>query len=277
MGVRRLMMAEPNGVLWTPLNLPVLPIILSDHLSMMTHNGATPDRVSAWSDHSGAGNNFAQASSTNYPLYTGNDINTYPTVSGNGTNNYFLYNPATTSFKNVSCIYAFMVYRTLAVSANPQCMLYISTTAAGNARFYVGNNTTSGANRPELRIRAADGDSVAVLAGPSSLNDGNFHMVLFVMDYSTKIGYIYIDGNSPITGTGMGSTTVTSNTNSNKVQLLASNGLNLSNSRIASTVVGTALPSSTNIDKFFGYYATWFNLRGNLPVGHPYKTSAPTV
>lgn len=274
--------AAPVAGLWSPFSLTAPPAILVDHLSTMTNNGTT---VSSWSDRSGNARNVASSGTAN-PFYNAADLNGYPAAradggtTGGGGGQYLQAGGTGTSSLYTSAPqgWLFAVYKLDGTSATQfRAAAYVETGTAGATRFGLFTDGTSGAGKPSMRTRRLDADAAVALTGPSALNDGNYHMVMAWMNWGTREGRLYVDGNSPTINTTLTAAAgTTDSTTSAAVTVMgAISNTTVINGREVAMLFGKTLPSDAEVDKLFGYYANQLGLTGNLPVGHPYKSSPP--
>lgn len=264
---------------WTPANLASPPIAWFNDSSTLT--GTTT--CSQWNDISGKNNHLVQSIAGNQPQIVANGLNARRVMSF--ATSYLNTGSGTAISRNTGAFWAIVVYRkrTVDASATGRRMLNCCVGGAGQStRLAIEVGNTAAANGIRLDARRLDGDSTALLAGPSS-NPPNWHMLLGVVDYSTGTGQIYMDGASVAQASNWVSEGLTSDTaayagltigaynSSNAIQEFA-------DIDVAEIVVGQdSVPASGDIDKIFGYAAWRWGLQALLPAGHPYKTSAPTV
>ena len=262
--------------LWTPRLLTVPPSILCDYSTAMTV--VTGTTVSAWADGSGAGNNLTQSLTSSYPDYLAADSNGYPAVAPtNASQADYLTSAATSIYQNAAQGWIMCVYRMRGSGATNRILGAAATASSGSARLWLCSDSTTAAAKPNLRVRRLDADAVAVLSGPTALNDGSYHMVLGTINWGTRAAALYVDGSSVATNATLtASAGNTSNTASATVTALGDGG-STTDSAVSALLFGTTIPSSGDIDKLFGLYAYVYGLQSLLPVGHPYKTSPPTA
>ena len=281
MPIAALRLRKSSAAGWTILDLPSPATIVCDHRSANTNDGST---FSQWNDRSGNGYHL-QSSSGAQPFYNAAAINGYPALGADGgvtggANGQYIYsssNPPRNMYQAASQGWMFAVYKLDGTSATQnRAVCCAETNALGVTRLGIFSDSSAGAGKPNLRVRRLDADSVAVLAGPSSLNDGNYHMVLGWMNWATREGRLYVDGNSPTTNATLTTAGSTSNTVSSSIEALGvRSNTTVINGKVAVADYGTTLPSDADVDRIFGYYAHELGLTSNLPVGHPYKTSPP--
>lgn len=261
--------------LWSPLDLPVPPTIVCDHLSVMENSGGL---VTKFNDRAGANNYFT---GVNSPVYVASAVNGYPAVRGTGSDTKQLNNPSSTgawgTYNNASQGWLFCIYKLNGTSGTTSRIpIFVSTNVNTTTRLAIFSDGTTGAGTPVMFVRRLDADSAVSIVGPSAINDGNFHMLMAWMNWGTREGRLYIDGNSPTVNTTL--TPIagnTSATDSAAIRMVSHGGSSSIDGDIAAGVFGTTLPSDADVDRIFGYYAHQFALTANLPSGHPYKTSPP--
>ena len=267
---------------WSILDLPSPATIVCDHRSANINDGST---FSQWNDRSGNGYHL-QSSSGAQPFYNAAAINGYPALGANGGvtggagGQYISIgsNPPQNMYQAASQGWMFAVYKLDGTSATQnRAVCCAETNALGVTRLGIFSDSTAGAGKPNLRVRRLDADSVAVLAGPSSLNDGNYHMVLGWMNWATREGRLYVDGDLVASNATLtASAGATSNTVNNRIEALGVRSNNtVINGKVAVADFGTTLPADPDVDRIFGYYAHDLALTANLSVSHPYKTSPP--
>lgn len=281
MPIAALRLRKSSAAGWTILDLPSPATIVCDHRSANTNDGTL---VSQWNDRSGNGYHLTFSSSSR-PFYNAAAINGYPAlgadggVTGGANGQYIAIgsNPPQNMYQAVTQGWMFAVYKLDGTSpTQARAVCCAETNGLGVTRLGIFSDSTAGAGKPNLRVRRLDADSVAVLAGPSSLADGNYHMVLGWMNWATREGRLYVDGNSPTTNATLTTAGSTSNTTSSSIEALGvRSNTTVINGKVAVADYGTTLPSDADVDRIFGYYAHELGLTSNLPVGHPYKTSPP--
>lgn len=269
------------SVLWTPASLSAGPQVWLNDTSTLTTSGA---EVLTWADLSGNGNTFSAGIAGERPGYAGTQ-NGRRVINFDGTADYMSLGGAAAQamFKNKAAGWAMFVSKKAATdgAGTNRCLLWGSQNTAGGSRFTCWNGTTTAKNKPTLVTRNTDGSATGTLNASAECDTG-YHIYLIAMDWANGDGFIYIDGTQDASNLALTSNANTSNTNAADSLYLACR-VNGSGTRIDHTdltvgevLIGNGtLPSSTEIDKLMGYAAYRWGLQGNLPGGHPYKTTPP--
>ena len=248
----RQMLGGPK--LWRPADLGAsLALWLdADDASTITLNGST---VSQWDDKSGNGRNVSQATAANQPTYTLNGLNGKPVLTFDGIDDFM----SVPDFNNA-------VSLALIGSGGGAAAPLIS--GAAPELFSPAWNTNGASiqyrGRTEITVR-----QVNFGAAPN--------------DFS--IGFISLDAaNSEVRLSGNGgaqtSFSQTINSADTTINTLGRDFLGaqqFANGRIAEIVVASSLLSTGNRQKLEGYLAWKWGLEANLPAGHPFKNTPPTV
>jgi len=247
------------GVLWTPAQITTALWLDAADASTITLNGST---VSQWNDKSGNGRNFAQATAANQPGYSasnvtfadGSDVLTIGSAStgtfGYGTGDFAILavvNPNARTSTWGSEILTQHIFGTRADFS-------FRIIPAGNL-IYGGTNATTIAT--SSTTVALSQRSIAEITRTSN----SFQLYI----NATNVGSAT---SSDSIGNGSGSSI--GNTFSPNSNAFLSGAIN------EVLVVPTTL-STDNRQKLEGYLAWKWGLQANLPVGHPYKNSPPTV
>ena len=260
---------------WTPADLGAsLALWLdADDASTITINGST---VSKWDDKSGNARHVSQATAANQPNYTASGLNGKQVITFDGTNDA-LINASAGLMRAVSGATAVMVMSRAANLAAGSDALWIGT-SVGNARLVMG-----------VRIGlAAPGEGFT--SGGRRLSTDTFQTVTGFAytsnpiiaaarhDYANTNLEIWQDGTA-----GASRVYQTAGVTDNNAGPLSVGAGNVAgtgapfNGYIAEiTLVHSAL-STTDRQKLEGYLAHKWGLETNLPAGHPYKTTPPTV
>lgn len=265
-----------SSVLWTPASLAAPPSIWANETSGIAMSGS--NIISQWDDLTANAYNLTPA---NYPEQAptaiASGLNGLRTVRYDGADNVMRANIAGAKalYKNVTQGWVALVYKRVSGSAAIRYVFGTSTPTNGSARFYLQCDHTTAAGRIVLRVRRLDGDAAATLLASTLLNDTNWHIVIATMDWGNRTGTIYIDGAQDAQNTTLTTAGSTSNTAGFDLCYGAVTAGGPSNTEHAECMNGVAIPTSTEREKIEGYLAYRWGLQGNLPVGHPYKTSPP--
>lgn len=274
-----------GATLWTPNNLGTVPTVWWNDSSSVTDDGG--GLCSQIVDVRTNGFTFT-AATTARPLIVSSGLNGKRTILHDGTSDtmHLAGTGSADIYRNISAAYVFAVVKKTALDGSPtnRRLWYAATNVSGTSRVLIsiGTNTAGDANKPTLFARGTDGVAGASVVNGSA-TDTNFHMYLFILDWTNGDGFIWIDGALSASNTALGIATVTSNTASagNVAQCSINSGgvsSQFGDLEIAEFLTTkAALPSAGEIDKLFGYAAWHWGLTGNLGGGHPYKTSPPTL
>ena len=232
----------------------------------------------------GANGDFSQGTAANQPAILTAELNGKRVLSFDGSNDVLL--GASTAqrdiFRNKTAAWAFTVYKKRGTDGGVQTrrIFHCSNGSNANTRFAVYAATNpGGTNTPSLGAQRLDADTPATLIGTAP-HVGAYVMMLTAMDYSARTGRIYIDGamdaqNTTLTATA-GSTSNTTSANSLSIGARY-DGILLADIDLATITLSNTYPATDDIDKLFGWAAHKYGLTASLPIGHPYKTVAPTV
>ncbi|MGA0851677.1 MAG: hypothetical protein ACO3QM_06535, partial [Candidatus Nanopelagicaceae bacterium] len=269
-----------SGKLWRPSDLGAdLALWLdAEDTDSITLNGST---VSQWSDKSGNGRNATQATATNQPTYLPTGFNGKPTLETDG--NDVLELGATSLGRNVSGITCAIVGvhpsgLTFASNANE---LYISTgSSITSTRFaFTPNPTASTANRYAIAGRRLDGDPYQTVSSStdSLANRGNQWIRVGQAAYSDGVANHWTDGTQDLTAEPFQTAGVTSDTDPLRTSIFGGVNELPAGSQLCEIVLTHSTMTPADRQRLEGYLAWKWNLVGNLPADHPYKTQPPFV
>lgn len=265
---------------WTPALLLVPPKIWLDDGSPITEIAGA---CSSWDDRSANGWHFSQTNSSLRPAVVAGGLNGRRVIRFDGTDDVLLNTStgARSIMSNTGAGWAFVVGNTRAVgAASQQVLLFPISTNVGTNRFGLFAAYSTGSPRIVMASRLADGGSAHEMIASASPGFGSWSMQLFERDWSGGRAAIWLDGEKSNETTGL-ATGSTSSGASNTAVYLGTNGPSASapwRGDLAVLIVGSgSLPSVADIDRLFGWAAWRYGLVDELPVGHPYKLSAPTV
>jgi len=255
--------AGPAPVLWTPAN-NANTFVWYDAADTGTITTVSGD-VSQWDDKSGNGYNATQATAADRPDYAVATLNGVDLVSFGRTSAVGLDIP-TTVFTNRN-LSLYVVSRTTTVRGNWQVnalfsrggnnvVNLLSDGTAGNMRWSTYENTWRLANTTLLvntpYILEVIGDNAALSAdfflngvADGTVSSGGFGTTSVFND---GVGYL---GNDQYGSYFIGD--------------------------LAEVVLVNAKDSATDRQKMEGYLAWKWGMEADLPIGHPYKSAAPTV
>ncbi len=249
--------------------------------STLTLNGST---VSQWNDKSGNNCHVSQGTSANQPTYSGTAFNNRPTVFFDATNDEMACD--TTGKTRVVNSQGNLFYAAVFEMLNDVI----------GWRMIVGTDSGSGtANQGELLLQRILNNPEIGVHNSGVQNTGAAYAVavtnLFVPRIATvgRSGGDMLgkDGTITVTATGPSQTTYktersqTWNTEAATNRIMIGGrqqpGPGWSNSRISEVLVMNRNTTADERERIEGYFAHKWGLAANLPVGHPFQTTAPTV
>lgn len=283
---RHVHLVNRGGALWSPAYLAVPPQVWFDDLSSITDvSGA----ASQWADRSGNAFHYGQSTAGYRPLIVPSALAGKPALRFNGSDQRLTcgVSGVKSIMRNRSSAWIMAIYKKVAAdtSGSPYRTIGMWTIGGGNGqRIGLLAGQSSSRNQPGMGVRRVDGDAYVELNSPTAVS-GAYLMSLVTMDWSSRTGRVYVDGVLKASSTTLTPAAGnTSDTDSLYDPIIGaaygSGGVPsfFGDVELAGYLVGAgALPSSTEIDKLFGWAAHNWGLTGNLDPAHPYKTSPPSV
>lgn len=274
-----------GGTLWTPLNMATVPqIYLDAQDSVVTDVSGFASAISNLGAM-GANGDFSQGTAASRPEILAAELNGKRVLRFDGSNDYLLGSSVsqTDLFRAAPAAWAYFVYKKRVVDGSPATkrMFHASNNVTtGAVRFTAHASVSTGtANAPTLSGRRLDADAQFNLGGASAVV-GNFVFAMFAVNYATREGEIIINGSAyvadPVLVAAAG---VTSDTASGSPLSIGAryDGLVPADVDIAAVVISNTYPSTDDRQKLEGWAAHKYGLTASLPIGHPYKTVAPTA
>jgi len=242
--------------LWTPVQLGASLALWLDanDTSTITLNGSM---VSQWADKSGNGRNVSQATATSQPAYDTVAFNSKPALVFDGVNDWIrragqVFDPSNSN------LFLAIEYR----NAVKTLQSVVASDVSGSSP-YLYLQADSGA------LKGYGGNYVS--AGTYSLNQREITQISRLATGNIEL---YRSG----TLTGSGAAGIATVNDGFTFGLLGSGSFGtFAAMAIAETVVVSGVLSTDNRQKLEGYLAWKWGLQANLPVGHPYKNTPPTV
>ena len=256
---------------WTPADITTaLWLDASDASTVTTVSGA----VSQWNDKSGNARHLTQGTAANRPAYQATGLNGLPTLQFDGFNDFL----ANTSYSFGASAYTFYCVVQYSGGAGTLGQLFMASPSPSNTTLATELsilNAVSGyktlSQKSSALIGASVGADVASLTGARIIGAGydgtgtatTDHLISYdgsdlTVQISGSFGYA-----SPEAGFSIGLRPIQGS--------VALNGL------MSEAVFASSFLSISNRQRIEGYLAHKWGLAGNLPAGHPYKTSAPTI
>ena len=249
--------------LWRPTEISTALWLDAEDTSTITLNGST---VSQWADKSGNGRNATQATGVNQPTYNATGLNSKPTLTADTTK--FLVANAT-GFSGGPDLWVIAVAtmnsatlsygRLVAFSAPPLDDHNAAPTTVAILRDAITNNVAAYRNNFQLSKAAVS------LSTPSILES--------IYDSVNHTMYVNGTAGTPVASIG----TFTATPRIALFNYLAAPTLAGWSGNCSEVIIGDSALSTDNRQKLEGYLAWKWGLQADLPVGHPYKNTPPTV
>lgn len=257
--------------LWTPAQLSTALWLDAADTSTITLNGST---VSQWNDKSGNGRNVTQATATSQPTYNTTAINGKAALSFDGGDSLQNLTPGAL-LRNVSGG-TLATVASYTNNAAGRCAIGISTATAGQNRATLAANI-AGNTGYLVGGRRLDADSFA-LAGSATFTAGATVIQTGVIDYANSDAFSYINGSLDASNTSFQTNGNSSDTDPGALYIgISGTATNFMLGLIGEVIVTNTALSSDDRERIEGYLAWKWTLEGNLPVGHTYKNTPPTV
>jgi len=271
--------APSSPVAWTPDQLGAsLSLWLdADDESTITESGGF---VSQWDDKSGNSRHFSQAAGSKQPEYLAVGFSGKPSIR-NSTNDTLGIggNSLGRNVGGITCAIV-GVYPTGVLFSVNATDFFIET--GGVTRFVMTpNSSASTPNRYALAGRRLDSDSFAgVSSSTDSLADlGNSWIRIGQRAYSDGVANHWTNGTQDMTNEVVGTQGAgnTSDTDSLKAEIFFGIAPSPQNTQMSEIVLTHSTMTNADRQKLEGYLAHKWGLTGSLPIGHPYKSVAPTI
>ena len=269
-----------SGKLWRPSELGAdLALWLdAEDTDSITLNGST---VSQWDDKSGNNRNASQATASQQPTYLPTGFNGKPTVETDG--NDILELGVTSLGRNVNgltCAIVGVHPSGLTFTSNANELYMSSGTNAASTRFALTPNPSASAgNRYAIAGRRLDADSYGTISSStdSLANRGNQWIRIGQRAYSDGVANHWTDGTQDLTNQSFQSAGFTSDTDSLRTSIFGGVSTLPAGSQLCEIVLTHSTMTPADRQRLEGYLAWKWNLVGNLPAAHPYKTQPPFV
>ena len=220
--------------------------------STITLNGST---VSQWNDKSGNARHATQGTAASQPTYSQNQLSGKPAVVFDGTDDFM----SVSAFNNAV---------SLALIGSGGSVLSPLISGAAPLDFSPAWN----ANEATVDYRGRTNTTIRSVNLGGGIN--NFSIGFISLDSAN--GEVKLSGNGG-TQTSFSQTIVSSDTTINTLGRDYQGSSQFANGRIAEVVVASSLLSTTDRQRLEGYLAWKWGLEANLPSGHPFKNTPPTV
>lgn len=263
--------------LWRPSNLgsQLATWFDAEDTASITLNGAT---VSQWNDKSGNARHVAQATAANQPTYQASGIGGKPALSFDGAD--WLFNPTDSNImQNVAGGSITVVANYTNIVTQRVAASVINNLNTSRAIVFLSSSGTLTAGG-----RRVDGDAASVAAAPTTYTYGTNVIQNVSMDFAGNLNSQFVNGSAAGTSTFPSGGGNSNNTVANTLVIGATSpddGVSATNvmlGLISEVVITSGAPLSTaDRERLEGYLAWKLGLEANLPSGHPFKNTPPTV
>lgn len=272
-----------QAALWTPLNMATLPqIYLHAQESAVTDVSGACSAISNLGAM-GVNGDFSQSTAGRRPTIIAAEINGKRILRFDGTDDVLVGSSSQqlNIFSGVSAAWSFVVYKKRGTDASPitRRLLHATNNATGVPRFcaHIGSNAAGGQNKQQIFARRLDAEGTSNMVG-TAMSSGAYAMALHAVDYSTRVGRIYLNGELDAEVAAL-TTTAGPTSSTAAADPLAvgarSDGVIPCDIDLAAIIIGNVYPVAGEIDELFGWAAHEFGLAASLQAGHPYKSSPP--
>lgn len=271
--------------LWRPdaLGASLALWLDAEDASTITLNGST---VSQWNDKSGNGRNMSQATASAQPTYSATVLGGKPALTFDGTSDFMSAGDTLDVETSNLTIMSVVKYAT-----NNQSGIIVGKSLLGPGagryslgRFLSGGNFGTGAQFNSFLV--AWDPSTGTLF--TTVADSSTNTKILGGEWSRGVsnGYdkIWDNGTNTATLTYAGDTNTLNNTNELWIGAYQStsgttppSASSYLNGQMAEVVIVQSVLSTTDRQKLEGYLAWKWGLQADLPVGHPYKNTPPTI
>lgn len=271
----------PAG-LWTPLNMATVPqIYLDAQDGVVTDVGGFCSAISNLGAM-GANGDFSQGTAASRPAIVDAALNGKRVLSFDGIDDRLLAGStiAKQIFKGTLYAWCFTVFRRRdSTTGKTRALLYTTIGSNEGYRFSVWAGYSGSDNRLVTGGKRldADGNSTNIVA---SATLSGYTMALCRMYFSTRVATIEQDAvvlGSGVSSLSAGATSATDAAYPLAVAGFPSGAGGYADVDIAAMLVSNTQPTAEDVNKLFGWAAHKYGLTANLPVDHPYKTTAPTI
>lgn len=273
------------GIPWTPLNMATVPqIYLDAQDSVVTDVGGVCSAISNLGAMGSAGN-FSQATSSNRPSILAAELNGRRVLRFDGSTDCVTCGSSAgrAVFSDVAAAWVFSVHKKRGLDGAPTFRIFFYSLDGADTgyRFLLlaGNNSTGRANKPSLYAKRLDGDAPVFLDSPNVVQ-GVYSMTVSAVNYATRAAMLRENGAQVIENlayvSAAGNTFNTSPAAPISIGAFHT-GVFGADVDLAAILIGNVYPSAGEFEKLEGWAAHKWGLTANLPSGHPYKTTAPTI
>jgi hypothetical protein len=239
------------------------------------------DDVTSWADSSGNGYNLGLGSSGAVnPTYEILVLNNLPVVRMYDAGRCLAHtNTGITIAKNQSALTIATVSVARATNLGGRADIAGVTSGANSTNFLASLDYHRTSSKHCGLIRRAGSDSPTTFASSTSYTANTGHLRTGVWDWSTGNLSHYLNGTQdPASAVSHGGSSNTENTDNDAITVGGFHTTNVATQDIdIGEIIMANTISSSDREKLEGYLAHKWGLEGDLPAGHPYKSSPPYV
>jgi hypothetical protein len=173
-----------------------------DETTLTTFAGAGDAFVTTWYDQSGNGYNAVQATAASQPQIVASGVvvkeGSIPALNFDGANHRLALSSGMGALNNVGYAALFTVCRASAIDAVSRTAFWVSTAAAANPRFAMGQGVV--ANRFRFSGRRLDATSTQAINSNTN-HDAALRQVTAMAQYTDAAAYLY--GNGTLTASSV--------------------------------------------------------------------------
>lgn len=271
-----------GDILWTPLNMSIVPpIYLDTASSALTQSGGACSEISNLGSFLANGN-FAQADPSRMPSVVNAELNGLPVLRFDGTSDFMYSNSGDmkTILSSKTSAWSFFIYKKRGADATPTDRALVTFLGDGPARFahFCGSSTAGRANTPYSLYNLGE-SSVGFLYGASATY-GSYSMSC--ADLNLQSGSFSLYRNAQVNASASVASAAFPATPSSPSFNAASIGARgdavwMPDIDLAVMIVGNQALSTTDRQKIEGWAAHKFALTSLLPAAHPYKALPPYI
>lgn len=271
-------------VLWTPLNMAVVPqIYLDAQDSVVTDVSEFASEISNLGAM-GADGNFTQSTDARRPGIFAGELNGKRVLRFDGADDCVTCGSAAgrALFRNVAASWVFSVYKKRGLDATPTSrFIFHALNGLGNWGFLLsaGDAAAGKANKPGVLAARLSSETAAWLYS-SNVVQGSYCISTCAVNYSTRHAVLRENGAQVAENTAY-TTTAGNTSDTSSSAPIAIGGFHTgavgADIDLAAIVIGNVYPSAAEFERLEGWAAHKYGLTASLPAGHPYKTVAPTV
>ena len=259
--------------LWTPIFLPFGSLAnWYDSTDTTTLTLSTGNKVAIWRDKSYYTNNLSETDYADLPVYGTTNINGLSTVDFSSTASINLDAPEVSIAPSLYVLFAgFQNANTTTVKSS----YFDITNSTRNDRLYLrltgdGTGSPAGTDTSRISYRPSGAPSLTSIDFPLSKKDDK--TVIYTLNLTTTSLTAQYNLSETVINTipaGFEADEITLGSTNNEGNGLAG--------QVGEFIIVQGGITTDNVRKLEGYTAWKWGQEGNLPVGHPYESAAPTV